>query len=219
MSQRVMVFAKPPRPGQVKTRLAKDVGFELAAVLADAMLQDVWLMLESCEGVQPLLVTTEPAAFSFPTGPFWLQGEGSLGDRMERALQRALRTFTGPAIIVGSDAPCLTDRDLRSAMDALETAPSVLIPSTDGGYVLIGVRETSPEMFSGVQWSSPEALEQTRAALTRTVGAPVILPARYDLDELGDVERLMRDHELGTVVAPNMMDAITAHQVNFKRTS
>src|SRR5690606_41919544 len=103
----ICVFAKPPVPGQVKTRLLPEVGAEGAARLARAFLEDTLAMVGEVPGVHAVLATTAP--FSVPGVPperVWLQGDGPLGARLERILRRGLDEAPA-AVALGADSPGL----------------------------------------------------------------------------------------------------------------
>jgi len=89
----ICIFAKPPRPGEVKTRLAADLGSEQAAAMARAFLQDSWAAAQDHPWAHPILATTSEMADVVDLRPppeQWPQGQGDLGQRMERVLRRAL---------------------------------------------------------------------------------------------------------------------------------
>jgi glycosyltransferase A (GT-A) superfamily protein (DUF2064 family) len=137
----ICIFAKPPVPAEVKTRLIPALGAAAAAELASAMLLDVWRTVELCPGVRPILATTLPGDFPVSVSPddVWLQGDGDLGERIERIFNHGL--LHAPAVIaVGADSPALTIAHLQAALDALQTNDVVVGPSTDGGFYLLGLR-------------------------------------------------------------------------------
>lgn len=129
----VCVFAKPPVPGRVKTRLGAEVGEELAADLARAFLCDTWAAVRALPWVRPVLATTEPgtAAALHLDAEEWLQGPGDLGERLERVLGRAIAEARAPAIAIGADTPGLPAMLIDGARDALARADAVLGPSED----------------------------------------------------------------------------------------
>ena len=170
MRQTLIIFAKVPRPGRVKTRLARDIGRVAAAwwsrhqlrrllrgVGRDPRWRTVLAVSPDREGmVSPLL----------PSGPVRQpQGPGDLGARMARALACAAR----PVLVVGSDIPGITPRTIADAFAVLRRHDAVLGPAKDGGYWLIGLANGAgpppPRLFQGVRWSGPHALADTLATL------------------------------------------------------
>ena len=121
------------------------------------------------------------------------QGRGNLGDRMYRALRR-----NPYAILIGSDCPALRPADLRAAARALQEGfDAVLSPAEDGGYALIGVRQVSRELFTGIEWGSARVLAQTRRRLRRMRWQWKELRTVWDVDRPEDVARLRRSKLLG----------------------
>jgi uncharacterized protein len=183
----VIVFAKAPVAGQVKTRLAKLLGEDGAARLAARML-DATLDHARTAGIGPVELCCAPDA----THPQFraaaesgirltLQGEGNLGDRMQRALAGALAR-TRHALLIGTDAPALGPAVLRAAAAALNAHPAVLVPAADGGYVLVGLARPCPELFEEIAWSTPQVMAQTRARLSRLGLQAAELPSMNDVD-------------------------------------
>src|SRR3712207_3493637 len=140
VGQELIIFAKAPVLGQVKTRLAATIGDEAALAFYCQTLTDV---VNRLDGGGPwrtrLAVTPDEAvgkAHLWPTAtPRVAQGSGDLGTRMGRFLARATRT--APVAIVGSDIPGLTAAHIEQAFQALRRHDLVLGPATDGGYWLI----------------------------------------------------------------------------------
>jgi hypothetical protein len=159
----VIVFAKAPRPGRVKTRLARALGALGAARLHQRMVEKA-LATAQAAGVGAV----ELHCASHRGHPFFrrmarcygvrlrMQSPGDLGERMHSALERC-------AILIGSDCPELAPADLRSAARALaEGADAVFAPARDGGYALVGVRRGERRVFEGVDWGTSRVMEQTR---------------------------------------------------------
>jgi rSAM/selenodomain-associated transferase 1 len=124
------------------------------------------------------------------------QGRGDLGARMQRAFERALRTAR-VVVLIGTDCPVLRTADLRAAARALQGgAHAVLSPAEDGGYALIGLRRTSPRLFSGIKWGSDSVLADTRRRLRELGWRWRELRTVWDVDRPEDYARLaqMRHH-------------------------
>ncbi|MCA9736645.1 MAG: TIGR04283 family arsenosugar biosynthesis glycosyltransferase [Gemmatimonadota bacterium] len=193
----VLVFAKLPVPGQVKTRLARDVGPERAAALYAGMGRAVVDRLRG--GPYRLIVCHDPperseevAAWLGRSGTeFWPQRAGDLGERLVHALAVALGQ-ADRVCVVGTDAPDL-DRDLvAQAFANLGPGRVVLGPARDGGYYLLGLSEPCPALFRDIQWSTPAVADQTRAR-ARGEGLTVVeLPPLTDVDTLADLPPALR---------------------------
>lgn len=182
----LIVFAKPPVLGRVKTRLARQIGavaasrfyrLEIARLLRELKDDPRWrLVLAADAGAAPAAM----AAFARARAPVMLQGAGDLGARMARALAAAP---PGPAAIIGSDIPGVTRDHVARAFRLLRNHDAVFGPSPDGGYWLVGLKRLRPYggAFAGVRWSSAHALEDSVRAL----------PASYSVayaDSLRDVD-------------------------------
>ena len=208
----VCVFAKVPRPGYVKTRLASAVGADLAAAFAEAFLEDTVGALTAV-GASTIVAfdADAPAHWRRPTLPVWQQGEGDLGYRLERVLARALAEHPW-AIALGADSPGLPPEFLTMAADALDRPDGpdcVLGPCRDGGFYLLGVRSVAPGTLSKVRWSSPFALADTERALAGHGRTLLRLPEWFDVDEAEDLTRLCDLIERGEVTAPATSRVLT----------
>jgi len=170
-ARQVVVFVKAPRLGQVKSRLAAGIGGVAALRFYRETTGRIVRMLARDARWRTVLAVTPLGARhggSWPARTRRLdQGSGDLGQRMARAFHSRGR---GPVVIVGSDIPDLTARQVWAAFRALGDADAVLGPARDGGYWLIGLKRSRPVpagLFVGVRWSSPHALADTRASLPR----------------------------------------------------
>jgi hypothetical protein len=188
----ICVFAKPPRAGQAKTRLARDLGVEEAARLAHAFFLDAWSKVAALDWARPVLATTDvhdEAWAGVTRADLWSQGSGDLGQRMERVLRRALDTHEA-AIAVGTDTPLLPGSWFDLARMALRAHDAVVGPTEDGGFYLLGLRRCPPGMLDGIRWSTGAARAQTVAGLKRAGLTVTELPELFDIDHPADVTRL-----------------------------
>ncbi len=166
-AKRLVLFAKAPRLGLVKTRLARTLGdskaLEAYQVLADATLasiagfQDVTVQFSPDDALQEIQSWLRPG---WRTAP---QGSGDLGERLARCFAQQLQPAPSRVVVIGSDCPDVSSMDVEAAWRLLETHDLVLGPALDGGYWLIGLNQTQPSLFSGIDWSTPRVLEQTLA--------------------------------------------------------
>jgi rSAM/selenodomain-associated transferase 1 len=153
----VVIFAKAPRAGAVKTRLGTHIGMGRAAALFRIMTERT--SAEVSRGPWRTIVAVDPPSALAgwrtlfpPRIPRIAQGRGDLGQRMARVMNMVTE---GPVIIVGADAPGMRARHLRNAFAALARADAVFGPATDGGYWLIGLarRRSAPGLFQNVRWT------------------------------------------------------------------
>lgn len=196
----VIVFARAPRAGSVKTRIARRIGDAAAARLHQRLVRAALATARAaCCGPVELHTSERHAFFRTLRAPLRPQRGADLGSRMHHALQHALRRHER-AVLIGSDAPALRPRDIARAARWLHAgADVVLAPAEDGGYALIGARRVTPAVFTGVTWGSDGVLAETRANLARAGLRVRLLPAVWDVDRPEDLERL-RSRPLALVV-------------------
>jgi hypothetical protein len=187
-------MAKAPVPGLAKTRLIPDIGAHAAAVLAGRLTERaVETALAADVGPVTLWCAPDTAHPSFRSlaqhSPITLAGQppGDLGARMLAC------TLGGPTLVTGSDCPALQPMHLQKAARALRDADVVLIPSEDGGYVLIGTRTPQPGLFDGMAWSTDTVLAETRRRIAALSLRAVELAPLWDVDTENDLARLERE--------------------------
>jgi hypothetical protein len=195
----VLVFARAPLAGSVKTRLVPALGARGAAALHARMVRHT-LRTACAAAIGQVELWCAPsvdhAFFGRCAADFGVtlaaQEGADLGTRMDHALTRAL--LRGYALVIGTDCPALTADDLRAAAAALcEDARAVIAPAEDGGYVLIGLRRREPRLFSGIDWGSASVMAQTRARLAELGWTWRELEPRWDVDRPEDLARLARE--------------------------
>ncbi len=194
---RLLVFAKAPAPGRVKTRLIRKYGALGAAALYKMMLRRT-LDLATAINLCPVQLWCAPdTRHGFFTAcrrnygvELRTQRGGDLGQRMEYALRKTLEE-SRYAVLIGGDCASLGSSELHFALAALAAGrEAVLGPAEDGGYVLIGLRRSCPELFKGIQWGGPKVLAATRDRLRGAGLDWVELPLGWDVDYPVDVKRM-----------------------------
>jgi len=193
---RILVFAKAPVPGEVKTRLAVHIGKQAAAVLYERLLRDtVGLALGSGLAAVELHVASQirhPLFVSLADGQaveVRPQTGGDLGQRMCNAITSTLRTADF-ALLIGTDCPAMTADYLQRACRQLDAGSAVVLgPAEDGGYILIGARTCDERLFKDIPWSSDRVLQLTRARLQALKLPYTELDTLWDLDRLEDLRR------------------------------
>ncbi len=193
---KIIVFAKAPVAGFAKTRLARVIGDATAAALAARMLSETVAQAVAADlGAVEICCAPDASDPHFAAeiqhhGSARLslscQGEGDLGARMARAFARALLEFRH-VLLIGTDAPALQAPALRAAAAALAQHGAVFAPAYDGGYVLIGLARTMPNLFAGIAWSTSQVMAQTRERLTSLQESWHELPPFFDVDEAADL--------------------------------
>lgn len=204
----LVVLAKAPQPGRVKTRLAPVLGERGAARLHARLVEDTLRV-----AARARFARVELHCAPRMRDPFFAslarrhrvalraQGAGDLGARMQRAFERVLRTAHA-VVLIGTDCPVLRAADLRAAASALrDGADAVFCPAEDGGYALIGLRRVSTRLFSGIEWGSARVMAQTRARLRRLRWRWRELRTVWDVDRPEDHSRLRRSGLLRRIAA------------------
>jgi hypothetical protein len=193
---RIVVFAKQPLPGRVKTRLIPALGAEGAARLAAEMLERT--VGEALASGLPVELCGDPDAARWHAGPVLhsAQGEGDLGERLARAARRVLADGDD-VLLIGTDCPALDAGQLRAAARALETHHAVLHPAADGGYALLGLGRFDPSLFDAMPWSTAAVAGETIARI-EALGWPL------------DVRETLRDLDEPEDLDPNLLDRRSA---------
>lgn len=204
-STAVIVFARAPRPGTVKTRLVPLLGADGAAGL-HARLAKRTLETARAAGFRRIELHGTPDCddpfFRFCAGQYGatlaLQAPGDLGARMLAAFETTLAAHPR-VLLVGSDCPALTARHLRQAERALrDGADAVLAPCEDGGYALIGLRRPAAGLFHGVAWGSDTVMAETRQRMKQLGWSWRELEMLWDVDRPEDYRRLLASGLLET---------------------
>lgn len=194
----IVVFARLPAPGAVKTRLIPLLGPEGAAAL-HARLVKRTLATARAAALRPIWLYGAPGIddpfFRFCAAQFGAelaaQAGPDLGARMLAAFQSALAVHPR-VLLVGTDCPALTARHLRQADRALrDGADAALAPCEDGGYALIGLRRVEARLFSGIAWGGDTVMADTRTRLTALGWRWRELETLWDVDRPEDYQRLL----------------------------
>lgn len=191
---RVAVFARYPRVGEVKTRLSPALPAALAHDLYAAMLTDTLECVAGTGVGRPLLFwasdPAEPPGFPVPPGLEIRRQQGDdLGDRLASAFAGLLVGPSDRAVVIGADCPDLGPDTIREAFSRLGRHDAVLGPAHDGGYCLIGLRRPAPGLFRGIAWSTGTVLAQT---LERAKDAGLDVATLAPLDDIDTPEDLVR---------------------------
>jgi rSAM/selenodomain-associated transferase 1 len=202
--QRLLVFARLPELGKVKTRLAADVGDERALAVYEALLRDVLTKIGTSTPELEIEVLWAPTpnvtgdALRHAFGPHatGMQTGADLGDRLSMALsERFFFHRTEKIVVIGVDDPALTRELIDHAFALLESCEYVVGPATDGGYYLLGCRAPSydPSVFHDIAWGTSTVLRATLARIADLGRTVALLPEHYDVDTAGDLERYMNE--------------------------
>jgi len=221
VSGALVVFAKRPAPGQVKTRLCPPFSLEQAASFYAAMLDDVLCVSQQAAaqlGLQAVLAVHPPEACAelavrAPRLRVLDQRGASLSERLEDAVARLAAEGCTPLLVRGSDSPLLDTRLIGEALARLRTSDLVLCPDPDGGYSLIGLGKPAPGLLRHPM-STASVLQDTLAGAKARGLRTALLPARFDIDVVEDLHRLRRARQEGRASScPSTLAWLDAHEL------
>ncbi len=204
MSACLIVFAKDPIPGRVKTRLIPRITPDEAAKLYKAFTLDIISNARKLKrnSVNNVTVAYTPigAEKAFrklvkqPTN-FLPQKGKNLGERMKNAFKQSFADGAKRVVIIGTDSPTLPVSYIQKAFDILKKIPVVIGPTFDGGYYLIGLSRQNDDIFDGVEWGTSRVFGQTLTRIKSLNTQVYVLPPWYDVDTSEDLE-FLRSHLL-----------------------
>ncbi len=214
MSAAVIVFAKVPVAGRVKTRLLPELADDEAADLYTAFLRDT---LTQCAGLKAdvrLYLAPSEAALDTSIVPDGVSLHEQAGDDLgKRMAQAFLETFAAGyerVTIIGSDHPTLPRAFLQHAFDSLNDFRSFVIgPAEDGGYYLLGMNDFIPDIFRDMEYSHADVFRQTLETLPPTGIDITILPMWYDVDTPDDIARLAAEPTMKPDQIPHTRRVLT----------
>ena len=190
---RIVIFAKAPIPGRVKTRLIPALGEKGAAELALRMLNDT-----VAEAIAANLLIPELCTDPHPMEPEWApylpraqlrftgQSEGDLGARMAPVAKRTIQLEEN-ILLIGTDCPALDRLRLRAAARELAEHDAFIHPTEDGGYALLGLRRFDRSLFENIAWSTSEVAATTIARIEALGWSLRVGETLRDIDEPGDL--------------------------------
>ena len=195
MAALLIIFAKEPRPGQVKTRLTPPLSPAAAARLYKNFLADILEEMGRLPEINLALAYTPAGAEDFfrklaqPSVLLFPQEGADLSERLVRAFDRGFAGGWERVLVRNSDSPDLPGDMLLTANQALESGQTDLVlgPSPDGGYYLVGLNQPRPQLFQGISWSSPTVLADTLGRARSLSLAVHLLPSWPDIDTIDDL--------------------------------
>lgn len=192
----LIIFAKAPVAGKVKTRLIPDYTPEQANRIHQQLLEFTVSGLARLPGVDVELQCTPDQKhnfFQYLKAQYKIalavQPGGDLGQKMSAALFNKLLEYK-KVVLIGADIPAIDMDYIDQAFEMLDHNPTVLGPAEDGGYVLVGLSKPQPNMFLDIEWGSSKVLQQTIDQLEPEI--PILLDTLWDVDRAEDVERFKK---------------------------
>lgn len=204
MKEALVLMAKAPIEGQVKTRLIGALTAADAKQLYVAFLSDTFALMEAVmeerEELSLVLCYTpegEDEAFEEVEREGCLmiaQRGGNLGERLANCLGDVFALGFDSVIAIGGDSPTLPEEMIEEAFDSLETDNDVVVvPAEDDGYCLIGMRKLQPRIFEDIPWSTGGVMAATEARAKDAGVSLIVGPAWYDVDTPEELERLKEE--------------------------
>jgi rSAM/selenodomain-associated transferase 1 len=200
-SVRLIIFAKAPILGGAKNRIATSVGTHRALEIYQSLLARISENLKCFPHVEVRITPDNSSRdFQIANGQSWdfrPQGGGNLGARLAFAFAEAFADKIERVVVIGSDCPEVSERDISLAWSALEISDIVLGPALDGGYWLIGLRKPCPNLFEQIDWSSDKVLEQTLSRAEVSGLSVHLLRELSDIDTIEDWQRYLDRNPTG----------------------
>lgn len=187
----IIVFAKEPQNGKVKTRLSKRLSSERILGLYKAFLKDTVELINKCKTINKVM------AYHCDGNPsylkkiakgyiFYKQTGSSLGQRIHNAFVLAKNQGSTQTVIVGSDAPDLPPALIETAFRKLARHDVVFGPARDGGYYLVALKKPMRNIFQGIKWSTSSVLEESLRKAKKSDQKVYLLKPWGDIDEYDD---------------------------------
>ena len=195
----LLIFAREPVLGRVKTRLAAGIGaaaalavyrelLALTAAAAAAAQVPATVWLAEAPADEATAVSAALPRPEWPGLPWRVQPPAeSLGARMAHAFEKAFEEGAGRVVVIGTDCPGLSAALLTQAFNQLLTHDVVLGPADDGGYYLLGMNKLEAEFFENKSWSTAAVLPDTLADAARLGLRVALLPQLHDVDSAADL--------------------------------
>jgi uncharacterized protein len=189
----LIIFARNPALGRVKTRLAKEIGDEKALQVYLKLLEHTHKVADEADCTKHIYYTDNLDEFGlldyFKFKKF-LQHGNDLGDRMMNAVINGMKDGFGRIVIIGSDCIEISSQVIEEAFTALEEKDCVLGPASDGGYYLIGMKEIHESIFTDKKWSSEDVFLDTMLDMQANNLSYHVLKTLNDIDTKEDLDQV-----------------------------
>jgi rSAM/selenodomain-associated transferase 1 len=215
----LILFLKYPQQGEVKTRLAKDIGDGLTLGLYECFIRDMLDKLGPLPYSLHLFVTPSDKMTAMRQ---WLgkdvalhpQEGHDLGVRMQKAFEEMFRQGYESCVLIGCDFPDLPAAVLPEAFEKLKSAEAVIGPTKDGGYYLLGFRRSRfcKSVFHNIEWSTDTVFEKTMAAFKRENVRVAMVRQWWDVDDPEDLENFFERNKTGNFRFSRTMKFLLQHE-------
>jgi len=191
----IIVFARHPVIGKVKTRLAKTMGDEFAASFYKVCAEHTFTEVEKTVGTGLFLFCSEKNEIEKLKNwggehfTYYVQRRGDLGLRMLNAFRSVFKEGHNQAVIIGTDTPDINSGLIQQAFSELNNHEYVIGPSNDGGYYLLGMKSPAIDLFTGIEWSTDSVFNKTIKKFKCKNAAFKVLNVLNDIDTEKDLKK------------------------------
>jgi rSAM/selenodomain-associated transferase 1 len=190
-STALVIFVRNPILGQVKTRLAKDIGDERALAIYLQLLEHTLKITRSLSFRKFIYYADEVSDYDLWSVPGYtkrMQSGTNLGERMLNSFKELFEQGFTRIVIIGSDCLQLQAENLQEAVTLLESNTAVIGPASDGGYYLLGLTKLYPDLFVNKPWSTDQVLTKTIDDFNNQGISYALLEELSDIDDITDLE-------------------------------
>jgi rSAM/selenodomain-associated transferase 1 len=216
----ILLFVKYPEKGKVKRRLSTDLDEEIIQELYRCFVDDTLATIKKIDADRFICFFPTDMKKKFQewlgtTFSFLPQKGTDLGERMKNCFSDAFTKGFRKVVLMGSDSPDLPEAFLQNAFSELQTHDVVLGPSSDGGYYLIGFRNTTftRRVFEEIHWSTPMVFQETVAKIKEANRSLHILPAWSDVDTITDLKNLVSRSENTVFKSSHTITFLQQHNI------
>ena len=217
MKNILLVFAKYPAKGEVKTRLGAEIGHDNALKLYTSFVSHIINTMKNHIDVDEIWCAVSPknkveafsSQFKGATSYFAQNADASLGTRLRDGISQLLQRGDNKVVAIGTDSPNMPAENITAAFKKLDRHDFVLGPALDGGYYLIGQSQIVESVFNDIEWSSEKVLQQSISKIKNAGCTYALLPPFYDIDTAQNLKQLMVD-------APDLLNSITGTEELFQ---
>ena len=192
---KLIIFTKSPVLGEVKTRLQPDYSPEQSLMVHKKLISHTLELTKSLKNMDIELCCAPDRNTSYFLAcennyPIMLNNQqgDDIGERMAFSMSVSLQTYE-KVVVIGTDCPDINEDYINQAFDALSSTDVVIGPAMDGGYVLLGLKKFSIELFKNISWSTDKVLSQTKRNLKNLSLEYTELDVMHDLDRPEDLQK------------------------------
>jgi rSAM/selenodomain-associated transferase 1 len=196
MKQALLIFAKNPLAGKVKTRLAAAIGEQAALVVYSQLLAHTASITKHLAVDKFVFYAEYIEAHDLWHAKHYfkrVQTGNDLGERMKNAFDAVFMMSYDRMVIIGTDCPGLNEHLITKAFSELDRHDVVIGPAEDGGYYLLGMNKLYPAIFDNIQWSTDTVLDATKKKCAALHLNYHLLPVLKDIDEVDDLVHIKNE--------------------------